>query len=76
MIDATRAEQRAHTHTLTSDGVSCCSCVKIIYSLSEWRHIAVKNISVATCNGSQIALAVGKELYYIEIDGESLNEVR
>ena len=43
---------------------------------SEWRHPASKNISVATCNGLQIALAVGKQLYYLEIDGESLNEIR
>eukprot|EP00794_Sanderia_malayensis_P018107 gene18107-19916_t len=43
--------------------------------VSEWRHPG-KNISVATCNGSQIALAIGKEMYYIEIDCSSLNEIR
>ena len=43
---------------------------------SEWRHPSSKNISVATCNGVQIALAVGKELFYIEVNGQCLNEVR
>lgn len=43
---------------------------------SEWKHSSSKNISVATCNGLQIALAVGKELFYIEIEGQSLNQIR
>ena len=31
-----------------------------------------KNISNVSCNSSQIAVAVGKDLYYIEIRGGSL----
>ena len=47
-----------------------------IFVYSEWKHASKRNISVATCNGSQIALAVGKELFCIEIETGNLKEVR
>eukprot|EP00795_Rhopilema_esculentum_P011588 gene11587-21825_t len=59
---------------ITEESVRLISCASKQLA-SEWRHPASKNISVATCNGLQIALAVGKQLFYLEIDGESLNEI-
>lgn len=38
---------------------------------SEWKHSQGKNISLASCNQSQIVCAVGSEVYYLEIfEGE------
>ncbi|CAH3106628.1 unnamed protein product [Pocillopora meandrina] len=39
----------------------------------EWRHPGGKNISVCACNSGQLVLAVGCELYYLEIIAGNLN---
>jgi len=59
---------------ITEESVRLISCsTKLL--LSEWKHESSRNISVATCNGLQIALAAGRELYYIEIEDQNLSEI-
>ena len=43
---------------------------------SEWRHPTGKNISVCACNSEQLVVAVGCELYYLEILVGKINLIR
>lgn len=35
--------------------------------VSEWKEPQGRNISVAACNQTQVVLAVGRALYYLQI---------
>lgn len=35
--------------------------------VSEWKEPQDRNISVAACNQTQVVLAVGRALYYLQI---------
>ena len=41
----------------------------------EWKHPGGKNISVATCQTHQMLLAIGKEVFYIEIEEGNFHQV-
>jgi len=41
----------------------------------EWKHPNGKNISIATCQRQQMVLAVGKEVFYIEVEEGNLHQV-
>jgi len=41
----------------------------------EWKPPDERNISVANCNSSQVVCAIGRDLYYIEIESGSLKSV-
>ncbi|XP_021371372.1 DNA damage-binding protein 1-like isoform X1 [Mizuhopecten yessoensis] len=43
--------------------------------VSEWKHSGGKNISLASCNTAQAVVAVGSELYYLEIGQGEVKEV-
>ncbi|KAF7245565.1 DNA damage-binding protein 1 [Varanus komodoensis] len=43
--------------------------------VSEWREPNGKNISVASCNSSQVVVAVGRVLYYLEIHPQELKQI-
>ena len=43
---------------------------------SEWKHSQGKNISLASCNQSQIVCAVGSEVYYLEIFEGEIKQIR
>ncbi|XP_014678579.1 PREDICTED: DNA damage-binding protein 1-like [Priapulus caudatus] len=59
---------------ITAASVRLVSCeTKAL--VSEWRHPATKNISVATCNSCQVMCAVGSELYYLEIYPNELKQI-
>ena len=45
-------------------------------SCSKWEPPSGKNISTASCNSVQVIVAVGRELYYLEIQPDSLKLVR
>nr|CAG4640606.1 EOG090X00HD [Eulimnadia texana] len=50
-------------------------CVRILSSkskqkISEWVPPAGKSINVVACNNAQILCAIGKEIYYLEIENE------
>lgn len=49
---------------------------KHCFFCSEWKHTTEKNISVATAKNQQIVAAVGKEVFYIEIGDEKLEQIR
>ena len=42
----------------------------------KWEPPSGKNISTASCNSVQVIVAVGRELYYLEIQPDSLKLVR
>ncbi|MGH0153151.1 UNVERIFIED_CONTAM: hypothetical protein FKN15_038643 [Acipenser sinensis] len=44
--------------------------------LSEWKEPNGKNISVASCNSSQVVVAVGRVLCYLEIQCGELKQIR
>lgn len=44
--------------------------------VSEWKEPKGKNISVASCNSSQVVVAVGRALYYLEIHPQELRQIR
>lgn len=44
--------------------------------VSEWKEPQGKNISVASCNSSQVVVAVGRALYYLQIHPQELRQVR
>ena len=51
-----------------------------VYSLflppcSKWEPPSGKNISTASCNSVQVIVAVGRELYYLEIQPDGLKLV-
>ena len=64
-----------HTHTLTLY-MHTHTHVNIIYTFSKWEPPSNKNISTASCNSVQVIVAVGRDLYYIEIQPDSLQQVR
>ncbi|KAH0621079.1 hypothetical protein JD844_022103, partial [Phrynosoma platyrhinos] len=43
--------------------------------VSEWKEPNGKNISVASCNSSQVVVAVGRVLYYLEIHPQELKQI-
>ncbi|XP_069757559.1 DNA damage-binding protein 1 isoform X1 [Narcine bancroftii] len=43
--------------------------------VSEWKEPNGKNISVASCNNSQVVVAVGRVLYYLEIHPRELKQI-
>uniref|UniRef100_A0A8B9LMR6 DNA damage-binding protein 1 n=1 Tax=Astyanax mexicanus TaxID=7994 RepID=A0A8B9LMR6_ASTMX len=44
--------------------------------VSEWKEPQGRNISVAACNSTQVVLAVGRVLYYLQILGGELKQIR
>jgi len=44
--------------------------------VSEWKEPQGKNISVASCNSTQVVLAVGRVLYYLQILTGELKQIR
>jgi DNA damage-binding protein 1 len=44
--------------------------------VSEWKEPLGRNISVAACNSSQVVLAVGRALYYLQILSGELKQIR
>ena len=47
--------------------LNCCS---------KWEPPSGKNISTVSCNSVQVIVAEGRELYYLEIQPDSLKLVR
>ena len=45
-------------------------------SCSKWEPPSGKNISTASCNSVQVIVAIGRELYYLEIQPDGLKLVR
>uniref|UniRef100_A0A8B9LRT9 DNA damage-binding protein 1 n=1 Tax=Astyanax mexicanus TaxID=7994 RepID=A0A8B9LRT9_ASTMX len=43
--------------------------------VSEWKEPQGRNISVAACNSTQVVLAVGRVLYYLQILGGELKQI-
>ncbi|XP_016055975.1 PREDICTED: DNA damage-binding protein 1 isoform X2 [Miniopterus natalensis] len=43
--------------------------------VSEWKEPQGKNISVASCNSSQVVVAVGRALYYLQIHPQELRQI-
>lgn len=43
---------------------------------SEWKEPQGRNISVAACNSTQVVLAVGRVLYYLQILSGELKQIR
>ncbi|KAJ8391375.1 hypothetical protein AAFF_G00090050 [Aldrovandia affinis] len=43
--------------------------------VSEWKEPQGRNISVAACNSTQVVLAVGRVLYYLEIHRGELKQI-
>uniref|UniRef100_A0A9L0TTK7 DNA damage-binding protein 1 n=1 Tax=Equus caballus TaxID=9796 RepID=A0A9L0TTK7_HORSE len=43
--------------------------------VSEWKEPQGKNISVASCNSSQVVVAVGRALYYLQIHAQELRQI-
>ncbi|XP_062861263.1 DNA damage-binding protein 1 [Trichomycterus rosablanca] len=43
--------------------------------ISEWKEPQGRNISVAACNSTQVVLAVGRVLYYLQILGGELKQI-
>nr|BAG64157.1 unnamed protein product [Homo sapiens] len=43
--------------------------------VSEWKEPQAKNISVASCNSSQVVVAVGRALYYLQIHPQELRQI-
>ncbi|KAL4642168.1 DNA damage-binding protein 1 [Arapaima gigas] len=43
--------------------------------VSEWKEPQGRNISVAACNSTQVVLAVGRVLYYLEIQAGELKQI-
>ncbi|TTN17659.1 DNA damage-binding protein 1 [Bagarius yarrelli] len=43
--------------------------------ISEWKEPQGRNISVAACNSTQVVLAVGRVLYYLQILSGELNQI-
>ena len=60
---------------ITAGGVRIVSC-ESKKMLHEWQPSSGKNISVATCNCHQVVCAVGKELYYLEVQSGKVTQVR
>jgi DNA damage-binding protein 1 len=44
--------------------------------VSEWKHPAAKNISLASCNISQVIIAVGSELFLLNILPGEVKQIR
>lgn len=44
--------------------------------VSEWKEPQGRNISVAACNHTQVVLAVGRALYYLQILSGELKQIR
>lgn len=44
--------------------------------VSEWKEPQGRNISVAACNHTQVVLAVGRALYYLQILAGELKQIR
>lgn len=44
--------------------------------VSEWKEPQGKNISVASCNSSQVVVAVGRALFYLQIHPQELRQIR
>uniref|UniRef100_A0A673MWR0 DNA damage-binding protein 1 n=1 Tax=Sinocyclocheilus rhinocerous TaxID=307959 RepID=A0A673MWR0_9TELE len=79
-----------HTHTTEpycTVVVFTCVCVQITSVsvrlvtqdskalVSEWKEPQGKNISVASCNSTQVVLAVGRVLYYLQILTGELKQI-
>ncbi|ESO97964.1 hypothetical protein LOTGIDRAFT_209160 [Lottia gigantea] len=43
--------------------------------VAEWRHKEGKNISLASCNACQVVIAVGRDVYYLEIQSGQITEI-
>ena len=59
---------------ITEKGVRLLSCDEQ-RCVAEWKPTDGRHISVATCNHSQILLAVGGALYYLEVEQGRLEEI-
>lgn len=44
--------------------------------VGEWRPPSGKNISVASCNTSQVVCAIGSEIFYLEISPGKLDQIQ
>lgn len=44
--------------------------------ISEWKEPQGRNISVAACNSTQVVLAVGRVLYYLQSLSGELKQIR
>uniref|UniRef100_A0A673MNK9 DNA damage-binding protein 1 n=1 Tax=Sinocyclocheilus rhinocerous TaxID=307959 RepID=A0A673MNK9_9TELE len=84
------AVNTTHTHTTEpycTVVVFTCVCVQITSVsvrlvtqdskalVSEWKEPQGKNISVASCNSTQVVLAVGRVLYYLQILTGELKQI-
>lgn len=49
-----------------------CLTKSLVY---EWKHAGGRNISVVACYGQQLLLAVGKEVFYLEVRDGNLHQV-
>lgn len=58
---------------VTEESVRLIKCSKKTL-VSEWKHTSGKNISVATAQKYQLIVAVGKEVFYFEIEDENLKQ--
>lgn len=44
--------------------------------VSEWSHPGGKNISLGSCNQTQVVVAAGSELFLLEIQAGAIKQVR
>ncbi|KAL5503313.1 hypothetical protein EMCRGX_G010241 [Ephydatia muelleri] len=56
------------------------TCVRLISEetlelICDWHPPSGRNISTAACNPTQVVVAVGSDLYYLEVKANKLNEV-
>ncbi|XP_013398068.1 DNA damage-binding protein 1 isoform X2 [Lingula anatina] len=59
---------------ITSSSIRLVGCsTKTL--VSEWKPPSGRNISVTSCNKSQIVCAAGSEIYYVEIGKGQLNQI-
>ena len=52
-----------------------CLYTLLLYMCSKWEPPSGKNISTASCNNVQVIVAVGRDLYYLEIQPDGLKLV-
>jgi DNA damage-binding protein 1 len=50
--------------------------VDVSRQLDEWHPPAYKNIAIAACNSHQVVCAVGRELFYLEIEQGAVKQIR
>jgi len=60
---------------VTEESVRLLSCLPKTQLVSEWKHPSSKNISVAACNNAQMMLAIGKEIFYMQIQEANLKQI-